>query len=535
MTHQDKRSVFSSIIFKILIVNALSICVSAIALGGFGYLFFRNDSIERSARYALSAAKATAAFIDGNHFKEIMQTREKTLSWYHEKGAIQDTFESLNLSYLYVLDSDYDENVTYYLEADTKNSHFDLGETDSVTNFAAEMYQTITTGKPTVTRIYDSGDYGMLVSGFAAVWDDAGNIVGVVGADVSLNTVFSPSRNLMFMLRTLLVVMPCAFAPLFIQTALFRRMIGGPVKELTNATAKLGSGDLDVSLSIKTGDEIEHLSRTFVSMASQLKEYIANLTRVTAEKERIGTELNVATRIQASMLPCLFPAFPNRPEFDIYATMMPARAVGGDFYDFFLLDDDKLAVVVADVSGKGVPAALFMVIAKTLLKNNAQYGKSPKEVFETVNNLLYENNEATMFVTVFMGYLNISTGIFTYVNAGHNPPLLKRPNGQFSRLPTRAGFVLAGMGDTEYDEDVIRLDVGDTLYLYTDGVTEAFNSKDQLFTEERLLDVLNKYQDCELEKLLASIKWEIDRFADGVEQADDITMLALRITKKGKE
>jgi serine phosphatase RsbU (regulator of sigma subunit) len=247
------------------------------------------------------------------------------------------------------------------------------------------------------------------------------------------------------------------------------------------------------------------------------------------ETERIGAELNVATQIQESMLPCIFPAFPHRAEFDIYASMQPAKEVGGDFYDFFLVDENTLAVVMADVSGKGVPAALFMVIAKTLIKNNAQNGQSPKEVFETVNNLLCENNDAGMFVTAFLGYLDIPSGRFTYVNAGHNYPLI-RAGGSFEWLKTKPGFILAGMEDTFYKQHEMTLRPGDELFLYTDGVTEAFNNENELFGDPRLLEVANSYLGLPLREFTISIKREIDKFAQGAEQADDITMLVIRIT-----
>jgi sigma-B regulation protein RsbU (phosphoserine phosphatase) len=347
-----------------------------------------------------------------------------------------------------------------------------------------------------------------------------------MGADVSVRDVFSLKHRLEFAVRLLIVVALCAVAPIAIQAFFLRRMVGRPVKELTAAAARLGGGDLAVSLSIRTGDEIEKLADTFAKMAVRLNEYIENLTRVTAEKERIGAELDVATKIQTSMLPCIFPAFPHRAEFDIYASMQPAKEVGGDFYDFFLIDENKLAVVIADVSGKGVPAALFMVIAKTLIKNNAQYDQSPKEVFETVNNLLCENNEAGMFVTAFMGILDIPSGKFTYANAGHNPPLIKRANGQYEWLPTNPGLMLAGLEDMIYSQDEIQLDSGDILFLYTDGVTEAVDRENRFFEEPRLKDALNAYRGQDLRGLLLSIKREIDNFADGAEQADDITMLA---------
>jgi sigma-B regulation protein RsbU (phosphoserine phosphatase) len=251
-----------------------------------------------------------------------------------------------------------------------------------------------------------------------------------------------------------------------------------------------------------------------------------------AEKERIGAELSVASQIQASMLPCIFPPFPERAEFDIYASMNPAREVGGDFYDFFFIDRNTLAVVIADVSGKGVPAALFMVIAKTLIKSNAQNGKSPKEVFETVNKLLCENNESQMFVTVFMGYLDISSGKFTYVNAGHNPPL-RCAGKHFDWLQTKPGLMLAFMETAVYREDEIILNPGDELFLYTDGITEAMNNEKELFTEERLGETINHCPDIPLKDFIVFLKREIDQFADGAEQTDDITMLALRYCDPG--
>lgn len=261
--------------------------------------------------------------------------------------------------------------------------------------------------------------------------------------------------------------------------------------------------------------------------SSDLKASIEHASREQAEKERIGTELDVARKIQSGLLPSVFPPFPKRDEFDIYATMLPTKEVGGDFYDFFLIDENTLAVVMADVSGKGIPAALFMVIAKTLIKNNAQYGKSPKDVFETVNHLLCENNEAGMFVTAFMGYLDIPSGKFTYVNAGHNPPLIKLGQ-RFDWLKSKPGFVLAGLEDIFYKQGEFTLNPGDELFLYTDGVTEAVNNDKELFGDPKLLEAANRYLNLPLKEFTVSIKHEIDRFAEGAEQADDITMLALR-------
>jgi sigma-B regulation protein RsbU (phosphoserine phosphatase) len=310
----------------------------------------------------------------------------------------------------------------------------------------------------------------------------------------------------------------------------FSNALTKPIMALQEGVHQIAEGNLDYSIDIHTGDEIEDLGVSVGKMANSLKDYIDDLQRVTADKERIGAELNVATRIQASMLPSIFPAFPGKPEIDLYATMIPAKEVGGDFYDFFLIDDEKVAVVMADVSGKGVPAALFMVIAKTLIKNNAQNGHAPREVFEIVNNLLCENNEADMFVTAFMGILDIPTRKFSYVNAGHNPPLIKRSGGRYEWLPTKPGFVIAGMEGMSYQQDEIILQKGDAIFMYTDGVTEATNPADDLFGDAKLLEVANKQESGDLKDFLARIKTEIDVFADGAEQADDITMSVMKLT-----
>ena len=277
--------------------------------------------------------------------------------------------------------------------------------------------------------------------------------------------------------------------------------------------------------------EVGILASSFQKMTMDLEIYMKNLKNVTAEKERINTELNVAKRIQEDMLPRRFPAFPERDEFDIYAMNIPAKEVGGDFYDFFLIDENHLAIVIADVSGKGVPAALFMVVAKTLIKDNAQLGKNPAEVFNAVNNHLCEGNDESMFVTAWMGILEIETGKFTYVNAGHNSPLLKRANNEYTWLKSKPGFVLAGIDNIQYHQNAIALEPGDRVYLYTDGVTEASNCKDELFGDSRLLQIMNDKKDLGLKELVSYVKREVDDFVGEREQFDDITMLIMEYKK----
>ncbi|MDD6038855.1 MAG: SpoIIE family protein phosphatase [bacterium] len=297
-----------------------------------------------------------------------------------------------------------------------------------------------------------------------------------------------------------------------------------PIQILTERVSTLNGDNLEFSWEYKTNDETTVLAGAFCAMVEKMKEYIANITTITAEKERIGAELNVATKIQADMLPKIFPAFPERTEFDVYAQMDPAKEVGGDFYDFFMIDDDHLAIVIADVSSKGVPAALFMVIAKTLIKNYALNQESLGDVFYQVNNQLCEGNEEGMFVTAWMGVLTVSTGTFEYVNAGHNPQLLMN-NESYDWIQAKPGFVLAGLEGIPYVSDTIQLQHGARIFLYTDGVSEAQNTEHELFGEERLLESLARNGKLELQQMLAAVRSDIDTFVGEAEQFDDITML----------
>jgi sigma-B regulation protein RsbU (phosphoserine phosphatase) len=330
------------------------------------------------------------------------------------------------------------------------------------------------------------------------------------------------------------IIMEISFAAMLVFAfLLISKFINTPIKHLTNDVAQIELGNLDMKIDIKSKDELGQLAKTFNKMTSDLKESIEENAHEREEKKRISTELSIAGKIQASLLPDAFFAFPNRNEFDIFAKMIPAREVGGDFYDFFLIDKDNLAVVIADVSGKGIPASLFMVNAKSLI-NNLSSGKSPKEVYELVNKKLCKNNDACLFVTAIFGVYNIPTGRFAFVNAGHNPPLIKKRNGSFEYIKTGPQIVLAIMNDTQYREDQIILEKGDTLFFYTDGVTEAMNAGKELFGEDRLNAALNNYRSSSPNDLIYNIKNEVDNFACGAEQSDDIAMLALHINENNK-
>ena len=307
-----------------------------------------------------------------------------------------------------------------------------------------------------------------------------------------------------------------------------------PLNTITKRISELSESNLEFKMedAYRTGDEVQELAEAFASISRRAVKYLDTVKRVTAEKERIGAELSLATQIQAAMLPHIVPAFPDRKDFDIIGSMDPAKEVGGDFYDYFLVDDDHLGIVMADVSGKGVPAALFMMASKIILQSVAMLGKSPGEILTKTNEAICSNNEAQMFVTVWLGILELSTGKLTCANAGHEYPVLKRANGSYELFKDKHGFVVGGMAGIKYKTYDIQLEKGDTVFVYTDGVAEATDISNELFGIDRLTQALNTVPDGSPRELIASVGKAVDDFVSGAPQFDDLTMLCLKYNGK---
>jgi len=363
------------------------------------------------------------------------------------------------------------------------------------------------------------------------VYGDADELLATVSVEVPMSALRSSIRSELTNSAIMLISIEIIFITLYFYYISYR--VIDPIKVISDEVSGFmenRSSNRSSEMRINTNDEIQQLAEDIVKMEKDIDSYITNITAITAEKERIGAELNVAARIQTDMLPSKFPAFPERKDFDIYASMTPAKEVGGDFYDFFMLDDDHIALVIADVSGKGVPAALFMVIAKTLIKNQTFFNRSPKEVLEAVNNQLRENNSSNMFVTAWVCILELSTGRCVSASAGHEYPAIRRANGDFELIKDRHGFVLAGMKNSRYHEFEFELEKGGTLFVYTDGVTEATNADKKLFGTERMIETLNTDRSASPAELIGNIKREIDSFVGDAPQFDDITMLCVKRT-----
>ncbi len=307
---------------------------------------------------------------------------------------------------------------------------------------------------------------------------------------------------------------------------LIKKLIVENIQKINRSLAEITGGNLNVTVNVRSNEEFASLSDDINSTVHTLKRYIAEAAA------RIDKELEFAKTIQHSSLPALFPAHPSRDDFDIFADMITAKEVGGDFYDFYLLGENRLAFLIADVSGKGIPAAMFMMTAKTLIKSQAESGTDVSDVFTAANAKLCDNNEAGMFVTAWMGIIDLETGLVSFANAGHNPPLVKRGDGAYEYLKSRAGFVLAGMEGIKYRVNELALTPGDKIFLYTDGVTEATDLNDELYGEDRLINVLNANISADAQALCALVKSDVDAFVGEAPQFDDITMLCLEYRGK---
>ncbi|MCH5210859.1 MAG: SpoIIE family protein phosphatase [Oscillospiraceae bacterium] len=468
-----------------------------------------------------------------SHFEYITETPE-----YNEILRLLSALrEDNNVVSLYIGHTDIDTMKDLYLvDASVEGDACAVGHCDDTPEeFVEKMKRGDYDFQSFITN-YE--EYGWLCSAQVPIRDDNGEVIGQALVDISMNDIMAQGRRFLYTLTLITLIMALVMVLLVLYSV--NRAMLNPINKLSAAASLFVAGkkenlhpeDSEIAkLQIKTGDEIEKLAGSIKQMEKDLNTYITDLTNITAEKERIGAELDVATHIQSSILPCVFPAFPERNEFDIYASMTPAKEVGGDFYDFFMVDDRNLAIVMADVSGKGVPAALFMVIAKTLIKDHSQPDKDLGEVFTKVNNLLCESNSEGLFVTAFEGVLDLVTGEFNFVNAGHEPPYIYKPAEGFNKYKVRPGFVLAGMEDVKYRTGSITIDEGDKIFLYTDGVTEATDARETLYGHDRLKNVLNNSYEYTPQGILDAVKTDIDNFVGYADQFDDITMLCLEYKK----
>ena len=384
--------------------------------------------------------------------------------------------------------------------------------------------------------LYDIGNtenYGWMCTAGVPVRAQSGEVTCFVLSDITLQNVISGIWRFVLQYTIGLVLVILLFG--FFLTRHLKKTVVEPINAITEAsrryTADKKAGVQNTAhfthLEVHTGDEIENLALTVKDMERDLQDHEQNLTRIVAEKQRISTELALANKIQADMLPNIFPAFPDRDEFNIYASMTPAKEVGGDFYDFFFIDHDRLAMVIADVSGKGIPAAMFMVMAKGIIETQCMSGKTPAEILADVNKMICAKNHEKMFVTVWLGILDLRSGELTAANAGHEYPVIKEPDSDFEVMHDKHGFVIGGFKRMKYEDYIIKMKPGSKLFVYTDGVTEATDADDRLFGVERTVLSLNKAKNASPQTLLETVDADVREFAGDAEQFDDLTMMCV--------
>lgn len=379
---------------------------------------------------------------------------------------------------------------------------------------------------------YEPG-YGLLVTSGIPLGDEQGDVVGYILADIEIMSLIRGMGTFVICFTIALVLIMTVYITVILRV--MKKKLIDPINRVSEAAKqyasdKLAGSDADEhfeGLGIDSGDEIEDLAHTMAAMEKDMGQYVRNLMQITKEKERIGVELNMAAGIQQSAIPGIFPAFPDRKEFDLYASMDPAKEVGGDFYDFFFIDDDHLCLLIADVSGKGVPASLFMMTTKIILNYHVKSGKPLAECMIEANDSICEKDISGMFVTVWIAVLDLTTGECVSVNAGHEHPAICH-NGRFELDIYRHSPAVAAIEGIRYRERSFRLDPGDAIFVYTDGVPEATNADDEMFGSERMMNTLNKDPHASPKELLMQVRRAVDAFVGDAPQFDDLTMLAIR-------
>ena len=545
MLSSIKNNLAVQILAGVFLVLAVLTAVTSII----GYSQFTGAIERQYAESAFNTARTAAAYLPVDFVKRRAYDSE---DWQEENRRIRETWRTIvrtqRATYIYVFLSsgkDYEDaefvidsiNTDIYPQDHEYTGGFKFTQTDGRYLAAfKKIYDGKSEGveisiyRPEGNELEESGNHVAVLQPFK---DENGKIIAILGVErrmEELDNIRSAYLRSVFSAAAILLLFVLVSYGIYLGGHLIR-----PIQIIAEEAMRFAhentrpSRALGDSVTVK--NEIGQLAGTIDVMEGDILRYVEDLTQLTREQEKTKAELNLAAQIQLDILPH---DFPERKEFDMYASMTPAKEVGGDFYDFFMIDDDHLALVMADVSGKGVPAALFMMTAKTLIKTRAQMGGRPSEILSDVNRQLCEGNAAELFVTVWLGILEISTGKVTASNAGHEYPAIFRAGGKYELFKGKNSPAVATMEGMKFRENEFDLKAGDNLYLYTDGVAEATNSSDELYGTDRMLDALNQTINGSAEEILASMKRSVDEFTGDAPQFDDMTMLCVRYFGGGK-
>lgn len=537
---EKTKNITYSLSFRIISTIILLLLIFSVIAGTVGYLRFTDSLTSEYNDSAFRTAETAVTLINGDKIEEYLSTEGNSDDYHNSLNRMNILCQKQNTTLIYVIavdTSDYN-HFTCVFNVVNESSQYDPWKIGFVRETTNDEYRKIYKNiyenglqRGTVLRTTNLNGKSPHITSLVPITNSKGKVTAILCVQRPMSELTKGKQtylNCIALSMILLSIFGCISASIFI-----RHQFVIPIKKIIAESERFAqenttTDELDFA-HISTIREISALGSSIEKMEHDTIQYMKNLASITAEKERIGTELELATKIQANMLPNIFPAFPDIEDFDIFASMNPAKEVGGDFYDFFLIDDDHIALVMADVSGKGIPAALFMMISKILVNNYTMMGGSPGEILTKVNNSICKNNKNDMFVTVWLGILTISSGHLIASNAGHEYPVIHKPDGSFEIFKDKHGIVVGCMEGVPYKDYELALEKGSTLFLYTDGVPEATDSNNQLFGMERMLDALNKMPDASPQQLLENVKSSVDDFVGDAPQFDDLTMLALKL------
>ncbi|MDO4538568.1 MAG: PP2C family protein-serine/threonine phosphatase [Coriobacteriales bacterium] len=513
----------------------------SVLVGFIGYNSVTSSLLEQYADGAFLTGYTAQLPLDGDRMDEYANSGGKGEVYEEAWSQLDQICNATNSTFVYVIQPDPTDyaHITFVFSTinhNSKYSEYDFGYVRETTN---DDYKTKykklydgTSDRELVIRDEGYIETDSHITAMLPIKNSAGETTAIMCVQRQMEGLNEARLGFLRNVAITLVVLSLIVA--VSQTFYLRKMLIVPIKTIAKEAGRFASENVQPEKKlvevIKTGDEISDLAGSIDQMEEQVHEYIQNLTKVTRENERISTELRLAAQIQEGMLPSIFPYLPEREEFDIYAKMDPAKEVGGDFYDFFMIDDDHLCVYIADVSGKGVPAALFMMASKMILGVHARNSLSPAEILEQTNDMICESNPEEMFFSIWLGVLELSTGKLTAANAGHEYPLLQRPDGTFEMIKDKHGFVIGGMEGMMYMEYDIQMEPGSKILVYTDGVPEATNADNELYGMDRLINNINATKEPELtpEDVLVKVRQQVDDFVQDAEQFDDLTMMCVQ-------
>ncbi len=534
---------------KVTAICGAFVLIISFTLGLLGFFTYYDNIVERYEQYVEAMIRIAGSHIDVEDMAECIRTGEKSEAYDRTQEQLDRIKSQSNVEYLYViqpLNTQETDNARYIWNAVTAEELEEFSDIASLGDLSgegfsgemAEVFEKALQEEDQVTYYSNNtSEFGFVLTGMLPLKSRDGETQVLVCVDILMNEINEDVRQYILFVLCGTLIVGTLFLLLLLR--MVNRSVVAPVVRMADSAEDFvrqsNEGTEPSQLSfrdpcVSTGDEVQLLSESLKEMTLKLVSYMKNLNAATADKERFAAEMNVAQNIQAGMLPSKFPAFPERTEFDIYAALQVAGNMSGNFYDFFLVDKNHLALVIGDINGTGIPAALLMVITRTLIKNYARLGFEPEKVFVETNNQFSESNEG-MTTAAFLGILNLSTGVFSYVNGGHRVPLLKHAGGEFEPLPTKDCFVLGSMAGVPYWQQSVQLTQGDLLFFYTKGLTDAENEEKMQYSEEHMQQRLNQTlsQVYELKDILKLMQEDVQEFLGGARQGqEDMTMLILR-------